>query len=172
MKKALLLISIFTFALTAQAHSIATDQRIDVKKFVGKWYAHGALPLFFSKGCLYQTAEYEVLSENKVSVFNTCVKSNKIKTIRGEAVVRNPGTNSQLNVHFYTWWARTFNVVGDYNIIKIDPNYEYVMVGSQNRKSLWIMSKSKQMPEEIYEEYLNYAKELNFNTNKIVKSKF
>ena len=173
MKKILLTLTLITFAFTASAHNnIATDKVIDVNKFIGKWYAHAALPLFFSKGCLYQTAEYDVLAEDKISVFNTCVKRNKIKTIRGEAQVTNRKTNSELDVRFYTWWARAFNVKGDYNIIEIDANYEYVIVGGKNRKSLWIMSKSKEMPEEILNEYIQIAKDLNFPVHNLVKSKF
>lgn len=172
MNKILLLLSALTFSISASAHSIATNDIVDINNFVGKWYTHASLPQFFTKGCLYQTAEYKILSEDKVSVLNTCIKRNKIKTIRGEAVVLNKRTNSELGVKFYTWWARAFRLVGDYNIIEIDPNYEYMLVGSKNRKSLWIMSKSKEIPQQIYNEYVQIAKDLNFPTQNLIKSRF
>ena len=171
MKKLILMLAMI-LSTTAFASSIATSEVIDVERYTGKWYTISALPLFFNKGCTSQTAEYGTLSDTKISVLNTCYKPGKKKWIKGEAEITNLDTNSELVVRFYTWWARAFNVEGDYNVIKIDPNYEYVMVGSNNRKSLWIMSRTKTMPEEIYNDYLEMAKSLKFNTNKLYKSKF
>jgi lipocalin len=44
------------------------------------------------------------------------------------------------------------------------------MVGSSNRKSLWIMSRGPSMPEEVLTEYVALAKELGFNTKKLKRS--
>lgn len=160
--------------LTTQAfaHSVATNEVIDIKKYIGKWYAVSSLPLFFSRGCTSQTAEYDIIDKKTISVKNVCLKPGKKKLIFGKAVVTNEKTNSELYVQFNTWWARWFNIKGDYNIIKIDPDYEYVMVGGNNRKSLWIMSRKPGMPENIYQEYVDYAEKLNYPVNKLFKSKF
>jgi apolipoprotein D and lipocalin family protein len=170
--KKLILILTMILSTTTFASTIATGDIIDVQRYTGKWYAISALPLFFSKGCTSQTAEYGALSDTKISVLNTCYKPGKKKWIKGEAEITNFDTNSELVVRFYTWWARAFRVKGDYNIIKIDPNYDYVMVGGNDRKSLWIMSRTKTMPEEVYNEYIARAEELHFNTNRLIISKF
>lgn len=57
--------------------------------------------------------------------------------------------------------------------MKIEPNYEYVLVGSRNRKSLWPMSRSPlEIPESIVKEYLDLAKKDGFDTSKLLKSRF
>lgn len=172
MKKLMISMALLMLSTQLFAHTVATNEVVDVKKYVGKWYAVSSLPLFFSKGCTSQTAEYGIIDAKTISVKNVCFKPGKKKWIYGKAVVTNETTNSELYVQFNTWWARWFNVKGDYNIIKIDPDYEYVMVGGNNRKSLWIMSRSEKMPENIYQEYVDYAKKLNFPVHNLVKSTF
>lgn len=171
--KILLAMILSSFVYAGGHVNVATSTVVDIKKYTGMWYAISSLPQRFSKSCIAQTAEYEIISEGKVSVKNTCLRKNKKpRTIFGSATVSNKITNSELIVRFNTWWARLFNLKGDYNIVKIDPNYEYVIVGGQDRKSLWIMSRRPTMSEDVYSEYVNYAKSLGFNTNKLVLSKF
>jgi apolipoprotein D and lipocalin family protein len=153
--------------------NVATTTKIDINKYVGTWYAISALPQRFTKNCVAQTAEYAVLSETRISVKNTCLRDHKkSKLIFGYAYVTNKVTNSELIVRFNTWWARLFGVKGDYNIVKIDPNYEYVIIGGNDRKSLWIMSRRPSMDEQTYNEYVEYAKKLGFAVEKLKVSEF
>ena len=171
MKKSfLLLLSFFTLSLHAQ--SLPTASYVDIGRYIGKWYAVTSLPLFFSRNCQGQTAEYDIINEKTISVFNTCLKDNGNTTIEGKAVVKNSKTNAELIVTFNNFFTKLFNVKGDYTIIKLDENYEYVMIGSKDRKSLWIMSRRPFMPQEDLKEYKDYAKELGFDTSKLVNSKF
>lgn len=162
---------IFSTALFAKP--LPSVPQVDVARYVGKWYAHYSLPQFFTRNCLGQTAEYEIINENKISVLNSCIKRRGVTTITGQAVVTNPGMNSKLVVTFNNFFTRILRVKGDYTIIKLDDNYEYVLVGSRNRKSLWLMSRSEvAIPEDVRSEYLGYAHELGFATTKLIKSRF
>lgn len=170
--KALFLL-LFSFQVFAGGQpSVATSEVIDIQKYLGKWYAISDIPQFFTRKCLYQTAEYGLKSEVEISVKNTCYAAKKTNAIYGQAKVVNFETNSELIVTFNTFWTRLFRVKGDYNIIKIDPNYDYVMVGGNNRSNLWIMSRRPNMPEEIYTEYTEYAKSLGFNIKLLRKAQF
>ena len=161
------------FSLGAFAKDLTTASYVDVSRYVGKWYAHYSLPQFFTRKCLGQTAEYEVIDAKTISVLNTCLKAKKDTTIKGQAVVTNATSNAELIVTFNNFFTRLFRVKGDYNIIKLDENYEYVLVGSRDRKSLWLMSRSSvEIPAEVVKEYLDLAKKEGFNTDKLVKSHF
>jgi apolipoprotein D and lipocalin family protein len=139
---------------------------------VGKWYAITSLPQFFTRKCKAQTAEYEVINEKTISVLNTCLKGKGKTTIKGKAVIKNRKTNAELIVTFDNFWTRIFHVKGDYNIIKLDENYEHVLVGSKNRKSLWVLSRSPDMDEETLQEYVEFAKKEGFPVEKLVRSEF
>lgn len=160
------------FAFTTFAQTLPTAEYVDVSRYVGKWYAITSLPQFFTRNCKAQTAEYGVINEQSISVVNTCLKSKGTSVIKGEAVVKNAATNAELIVTFNNFFTRLFRVKGDYTIIKLDKDYQYVMIGSKNRKSLWIMSRSTEMPVEILNEYLKLAQDLNFKVEDMVLSKF
>lgn len=172
MKKLFTLI-ILTFSLSSFAQPLSTADNVDVSRYVGKWFAHYSLPQFFTRNCKAQTAEYEVIDAKTISVLNTCLKKKSHSTIEGQARITNPQTNAELEVTFNSFFTRLFRVKGDYNIIKLDPDYEYVLVGSSDRKSLWLMSRS---PVEIspatVKEYLDEAKKQGFKISELVKSQF
>jgi apolipoprotein D and lipocalin family protein len=165
-----LFLAMFTFTTFAQ--TLPTANYVEISRYVGKWYAISSLPQFFTKNCKAQTADYDVINEQSISVLNTCIKGKDTTVISGEAVVKNAATNAELIVTFNNFFTRLFRVEGDYTIIKLDSDYRYVMIGSKNRKSLWIMSRSTEMPEEAFNEYLKFAQELNFKVDQMVPSEF
>lgn len=173
MKKPLFVLLSILFSLSLYAQTLPTASYVDVERYVGKWYAISSLPQFFSKDCLAQTADYSVINEKTISVLNTCLKKHgKKTTIKGQAVVVNSKTNAELIVTFNNFFTRLFRVKGDYTIVKLDENYEYVMVGTKDRKSLWIMSRRPDMPEQVLNEYTELASSLGFDTTKLVLSQF
>lgn len=160
------------FSFTTFAQNLPTAEYVDISRYVGKWYSISSLPQFFTKKCKAQTAEYDVINEQSISVLNTCIKGKGTTVIKGQAVVKNAATNAELVVTFNNFFTRLLRVKGDYTIIKLDSAYQHVMIGSKNRKSLWIMSRSPVMPESVFNEYLKLAQELNFNVDKMVRSQF
>lgn len=58
-----------------------------------------------------------------------------------------------------------------YNVIEIDENYRYVLIAGNNLKYLWLLSRDKTMPKNVITRYLNKAKELGYDTEKLVWTK-
>ncbi|MBP9681043.1 MAG: lipocalin family protein [Bacteriovorax sp.] len=169
------LIALSTFvSLSAFARAdLPTASYVDVKQYVGKWYAITSLPQFFTRKCVAQTADYALKTANSISVLNTCIKENgSTKTISGQAVIINPQTNAELEVTFDNFWTKLFRVKGDYTIIKLDESYSTVLVGSRDRKSLWILSRTPYLNEEVKKEYIAFARSVGFDTTKLEDSKF
>lgn len=172
MTKTLSVLLTLLFSLTLHAQVITTAENVDVERYVGKWYAITSLPQFFTRNCKAQTADYAIIDEKSISVLNTCIKKKGTSTIKGKAVVKNKQTNAELIVTFDNFFTRLFRVKGDYNIIKLDPNYEHVLVGSRDRKSIWVLSRSPDMDEETLNEYVEFAKKEGFPVEKLERSKF
>jgi apolipoprotein D and lipocalin family protein len=171
--KKLFFLLLLCLSCSSFAQRISTASHVEVSRYVGKWYAHYSLPQFFTRNCLGQTAEYEILNAHTISVLNTCLKGKTDSNIKGQAVISNKVTNAELIVSFNSFFTRLFRVKGDYNIMKLDSNYEYVLVGSRNRKSLWLMSRTPvEIPESVIKEYLDLAKNDGFDISKLVKSQF
>lgn len=151
---------------------LPTPNFVEIDRYLGKWYAVTALPQFFTRNCVAQTAEYELLDEKSIKVLNTCIKKKGESTIRGKAVVVNESTNAELVVTFDNFFTKLFKVKGDYTIIELDPDYRYVLVGSKDRKSLWILSRTTSVPEEIRKDYEEIARAEGFPVEDLIDSKF
>lgn len=177
--KTMTFLSVLTLSFMFSTIALSKDQplptpaNVDIGRYIGKWYTVAALPHFYTRSCKGQTAEYQVLNERQISVLNTCIKKNgETKDIEGVATIINLQTNAELEVKFDTFWTRVFNVKGDYTIIKLGEGYDSVMVGSKNRKSLWIMSRTPAINDEVYKDYVNYASYLNFKVQKLEMAKY
>lgn len=156
----------------AGGRDLPTPGYVEIERYLGRWYAVASLPQFFTRNCIGQTADYGAINPQTISVLNTCLKKKGKSTIKGEAVVKNARTNAELVVTFDSFFTRLFRVKGDYTIIRLDPEYRYVLVGAKDRKSLWILSRSTTMPESELKSYIDEANQLGFKTDKLVYSKF
>ena len=142
---------------------LQTVDKLDLNKYQGKWYEIARLPNNFEKGLTAVTATYSLNSNGKVNVLNQGIKSdNKLKSINGTAWVPDKNYPGRLKVRFF--WPFS----GKYYVIKIDNNYRYALVGSPSRKFLWVLSKDIEMPDDVYDEYLELAKEVGFDVENLV----
>lgn len=132
----------------------------DTQRYMGLWYQIASIPQFYDTGCVRSTAVYTLLN-NKVNVYNTCIKS-VTTTITGEAIAPNPCIPAALSVVF----PNTPNTGVNYLIHRT--NYDsYAIVGSPSRLSFYILSREKTMSKKEYHKMLGYAKRLGYNTDLI-----
>lgn len=172
MKRVLTLL-VFVACGALAKEPLPTAEKVEVEKYLGKWYSISQLPQFFTRKCIAQTADYTLKDAASIYVKNTCIeKNNKISGIEGVAVVVNSQTNAELEVTFDSFWTRLFNAKGDYTIIKLSDDYSLSLVGSKDRKSLWLLSRTPTIDTALRDEYLNHAKALGFDLSKIEHSVF
>lgn len=174
MKKLMMCLGLlFSICALAKDGPLPVASDVDVSRFIGKWYTITSLPQCFTRNCVGQTAEYGIIDESTISVHNVCYKENgKTKDIHGIGVIQDAPNNARLIITFDNFWTKLFRVKGDYNIIKLGEGYDTVMVGSNNRKSLWIMSRTPMIDPIILQEYKAAAKELGFSIEKLEDSKY
>jgi len=137
---------------------------VELEKYLGKWYEIAHLPAKFQEGCNETTATYTLLKDGSISVLNQSTKNGKMKQAKGKAKVVDKNSNAKLKVTFF--WP----FYGDYWIIKLGNDYDYSVVGTPNRKYLWILSRTPQMDEKLYSQLVEYAKSKGFDVNKLIKT--
>lgn len=166
--KALLLLS-FMSAAPAMADDLQTVEYVDKAKYEGKWITAKSIKLFFNRRCVGQTAEYEAKDNGDLAVLNTCIeRDGDVKEQQGTARVVDTQTNAILEVTFDRWYSRIFNIKGDYRVIALDQDedsdiYSHVMIGSNDRRSLWLMSRDGTFSDELLDEYLDIAEAQGFD---------
>jgi apolipoprotein D and lipocalin family protein len=142
--------------------------KVDVQKYLGKWYEIALLPNSFEKNCNCTTAEYSLIDSETIRVINSCRKDSvkgEIDKATGKAFVVEGSNNAKLRVQFF-WPFR-----GDYWIIDLDKeNYQYAVVGAPSRKYLWILYRKPKMDEELFNSLVSKCKEKGFDVSKLIKT--
>ena len=139
---------------------------VDLSRYAGRWYEIARLPNRFEKKCADSvTATYTLRSDGKVDVVNRCRKANgEYTTARGKAKIVDKKTNAKLKVTFF--WP----FYGDYWILDLGPNYEYAVVGAPNRDYLWILSRTPQLNEQLYQRLLREMATRGFATDRMSRT--
>lgn len=165
LKKLVLMLSIFLVGCATYKNPPSTVSHVDLDKYMGRWYEISSFPNSFQRGCECTTATY-ALQGKKVSVLNQCYKGDNLKLsqAKGRAWSVNAG-NSQLKVQFF-WPFR-----GNYWILYLTSGYKQVLVGSPNRKYLWILSRTPKISIEKYKYLVNIAKKKGFDITKLVNTR-
>jgi apolipoprotein D and lipocalin family protein len=151
-------------ASTASEPEVRTVDYVNLERYAGLWHQIAFYPTRFQGDCTIDTtATYTLRPDGKVGVLNECTKTNgKRKSIEGKARIVDEKTQAKLKVKFF-WFAPA----GDYWIIDLGPNYEYAVVGTPNRKYLWILSRTPTMDRVTYEKILERIQAQAFDIGKI-----
>lgn len=149
---------------TSKAQPLRTVPFVDLSQYAGKWYEIASYPQRFQKGCHCTTAEYTLTDQGYVVVENRCRRDSingKMSYIKGKAFVEPNSGNAKLKVQFF-WPFK-----GKYWIIDLAPDYSYAVVGHPNRKYLWILSRTPQMDDSIYQGILKRLEQQSFDLSKL-----
>ncbi len=147
--------------------ALETVDFVDLGRYVGQWYEIARYHHRFQEGCVGSRATYTLRDDGKIGVINECYDksfSGKLRSVKGKAWVVDKETNARLKVSFFWPFA------GDYWIIDLGRNYEYAVVGHPNRKYLWILSRTPDMDEEVYQAILTRLQKQKYDTTKLIKT--
>lgn len=137
---------------------LQTVAQVDLNRYLGLWYEIGRYPNSFQKDCLGSTAMYTARPDGKIDVLNSCrdAQDGSLREAEGRAWVIDNTGNARLKVSFF-WPFR-----GDYWIIDLGREYEYAVVGTPNRRYLWILSRTQEMHSDILEKILQNVEKQGF----------
>lgn len=158
----------------AQTKPLNTVDKVDLDRYLGTWYEVVRKPLSFQDKCDRNvSAQYSLNDNGHIKVDNRCYgKDGQLHQSIGEAYVQNPPQNSKLKVSFLPSAIRWLPVGrGDYWVLKLDENYQTVLVGEPRRKYMWVLSRTAQPNEAVVKEYLDYAKSVGYNLDDVIYTK-
>jgi apolipoprotein D and lipocalin family protein len=163
-KSTLILSMILLFtACSSKNPPLQTVEKVDLEKYLGTWYEIARYEHFFEKNCKNVSANYSMMNEETIKVINICTKitTNEKKEVMGRAYATDE-SNSKLKVSFF----RPF--YGDYWVLILDKNYEYVVVGTPSREYLWILARQNTISDEVKNSILEKLPSLGFDTSKLL----
>lgn len=131
---------------------VASVASVDLGRYAGKWYEIASFPMFFQRQCVGDTsASYALDAEGRVEVRNRCRTENGFDEAKGVATVVEGWRNSRLKVSFF-WPFKA-----DYWVLGLDDDYRWAVVGNPNRKYLWVLSRTPQLPKPLLDAALAAA---------------
>jgi apolipoprotein D and lipocalin family protein len=140
-----------------------TVPSVDLARYAGTWHEIARYPNFFQKGCRDATAVYTLTHDGELSILNRCLKgeTGEVSEAKGKGWVVSPPDAARLKVSFF-WLFR-----GDYWIIDLGKEYEYAVVGTPDRESLWILARQPKLPADVYAGILARLKSQGFDPSRL-----
>lgn len=152
---------------TTATYSETVDTVI-ISRYAGLWLEIGSIPQIFQIGCNCTTAEYAGISETEISVTNACnlfSPSGFENRIEGTATIVPNSGNAKLLVSFFGGGG------ADYWIIDLEPDYNWAVVGSGDKQSFWILSRTRTFDDALYDSLLAKWGARGYDVSRVVRTR-
>ncbi|MCP9439654.1 MAG: lipocalin family protein [Nitrospira sp.] len=153
---------------------LPTAVSVDLGRYAGTWYEIARLPMWFQRHCVDSKAVYTLRSDGRIGVHNECVTGDGGTAMAdGVATVVDAKTNARLTVVFDNWFARLFGSSreGNYWILDLDADYRTALVGTPDRRYLWILARAPELDGEIYDTLVQRAKKLGYPVERLIRDR-
>ena len=165
---ALVLIACTGLAFPAQP--LPTVPALDLPRYLGSWFEIAKFPNWFQRKCVANTrAEYSLRSDGSLQVTNRCkMTSGKVDEAIGTARQIGSASSPKLQVRFAPDWLSLIPAVwGDYWVIVLDENYQWVAVSEPGRDYLWVLSRTPRMEPQTYADLMLRLSGLGLDVQKL-----
>ncbi len=122
---------------------------LDLQRYLGRWYEVARYQHPFEKTLVGATAEYSLRPDGRVAVINSGFKKTldgKYTEVAAVAWVPDPAKPGALKVKFFGLFTSDYLVFGLDN-----ENYRWALVGNDDRKFLWFLSRDPEIAPETLE---------------------
>tara|TARA_B100000886_G_scaffold273238_1_gene197157 strand:+ start:1111 stop:1659 length:549 start_codon:yes stop_codon:yes gene_type:complete len=163
--KIIILTGFLISSLTTAASDYKAVDELDLTKYVGKWYEvyQDRFNKLFQGNGRCSTAEYAIVDENNVSVYNQQINSkNELDSIKGSAYYKNDDCCGYLTVQLEgtpeaPYWVLELGPV-------VDDYYDYSIVSDNMGLSLFVLTRDVDRFYKLYDEQvLESLNNLGFN---------
>ena len=158
MRTLLIYLTILSFIFTMD-----TVNNIDIPRFMGKWYVISTIPNFIERGCENAYDIYTLNLDGTIDVLYSAIKDGEEFTIQQNGEIIDKVNNSTWRMRFTKPYIPFYRA--PYEVIILDDEYDYMVVGYPDNEYGWIMSRANHMDEKIYQEIVNIL-EVDFDYEK------
>lgn len=145
---------------------------VDLERFMGPWFVIACipidiplLPMFSEKGAHNGVETYRLAPDGTIETTYTFRRDGfdgPERTFTPKARVANAPVNSEWKMKF-DWYLPE----ADYLILSLDPEYQRTVIGVPDRKYVWIMSRTPEMPAAEYEQLVAGLRTAGYDTGRL-----
>lgn len=143
---------------------VEVETNFEKEKYLGKWYEIARIDFKYEKDLNNTTAHYSKLPNGTIKVVNRGynTKEKVWQEAIGKAKFVDSERLGQLKVSFFgPFYA-------GYNILSVDNDYQYALVGGGKFNYLWILARKPEIPEEIKNHYLEIADQFGYHVKDLI----
>jgi apolipoprotein D and lipocalin family protein len=166
---AMALIAVAGATAKRPAKPLTTVAHVDLARYAGRWYEVARLPLSHEEKCERDvTATYEP-TDDGLRVVNRCRRADgRVARAVGRARVVDRLTPARLQVSFAPALLDALPFVwSDYWIIDLADDYSAALVGTPDRKHLWLLARTPTLPGSTLAAFIARAQQQGFDTAKL-----
>lgn len=152
------------------SNGVTSIPSLDLGRYLGKWYEICRLPIRHEDETATDiTARYSLNPDGTVRVDNRCFDGDgKPMQALGQATPVDE-SRARLKVSFLPQALRWIPFTsGDYWVLRIDPDYRVALVGSPDRRYLWLLAREPEVETGLREEFLASARSQGFATDRLI----
>jgi apolipoprotein D and lipocalin family protein len=145
---------------------LPTPDRVDLERFMGRWYVLACTPIVIDKAAHNAIEHYRLDDDAKIQTtyqFRDGGFNGELKTYTPVGWVYDESTNVEWRMQFI-WPFRS-----EYIILHVDEDYTETIVVHPNRKYAWVMARSPQLDTARYEQMLKQLEDNGYNMETIRK---
>ncbi|WP_182335442.1 lipocalin family protein [Stenotrophomonas acidaminiphila] len=148
---------------------LPTVPALDLPRYLGTWYEIDRLPIRHEpEDATDVSAHYTLAEDGSIRVRNRCLRGGELVEAIGQAKPVD-ASNSRLEVSFLPEGLRWIPFTkGDYWVILVDGGYTAALVGSPDRRYLWLLSREPRMDEITRQHYIAYARQQGFDVDRMI----
>jgi apolipoprotein D and lipocalin family protein len=138
-------------------------KRVDLNRYLGRWYEFARYDNRFERGRDFVTADYAMRDDGVISVINSGREGSADgprRIARGKARVSPDSNNAKLEVSFFGPFY-----VGDYWVLDHDDDYGWSIVGEPGGTYLWILTRDAKPSLELQRALLERVRSLGYDVS-------
>ncbi|WP_051603302.1 lipocalin family protein [Simplicispira psychrophila] len=136
----------------------------DLDRYAGHWYEVARIDHRFEKGLVRTSAHYSRNPDGTIRVVNRGFdpKRQQWKESVGKARFVGEPTQAALKVSFFGPFY------GGYNVVALDPKYQWAMVVGSSLDYFWILSRTPVLAENVQQQLLLQARNLGVDEQQVL----
>jgi apolipoprotein D and lipocalin family protein len=149
--------------------AVETVPYVDLGRFAGQWFEVARLPISSERHCERDVTAYYEVTADGLRVVNRCQRTNgRLKAAIGRARVADARTNAKLQISFAPSLLDVLPFVwADYWVVDLADDYSAALVGTPDRRHLWLLSRTSSLPGPTLATFITRAEQQGFDTTRL-----
>ena len=148
---------IIAFFFISYLHPMEAVKNLDIDRFMGRWYVISIIPNLIEKYAQDAYDEYSLNQDGTVDISYHALKNGKDISINQKGTIIDDLDMSTWEISFIKPFIPFFKA--PYKVIVLDKNYDYMVIGYPKNKYGWIMARSKDIGDKLYNNILQTLEE-------------